>query len=307
MTKPILVVMAAGMGSRFGRLKQIEPVGPKGEIILEYSVFDAARAGFERVIFIIKEEMKEDFSARINKRVFDLLEVSFAYQRLEDLLATGKIPAGREKPWGTGHAILAARDLIDAPFAVINADDYYGPESFQIMYEFLQAEDNKDTGYGMCSWELANTLSEHGHVSRGVCSLSPDSYLESIKETKKIYKSEKGGRYSPDNDLSWIELAPKTPVSMNFWGLPASFLLELQHRFPTFLKEDLQANPLKAEFLLPEIIDSLIKEDKIKVKVMPVKDRWYGITYQEDKALVSAALASLTRQGMYPDSLWTEI
>ncbi len=307
MTKPILVVMAAGMGSRFGGLKQIEPVGPKGEIILEYSVFDAARAGFERVIFIIKEEMKEDFSARINKRVFDLLEVSFAYQRLEDLPATGKIPAGREKPWGTGHAILAARDLIDAPFAVINADDYYGPESFQIMYEFLQAENNKDTGYGMCSWELANTLSEHGHVSRGVCSLSPDSYLESIKETKKIYKSEKGGRYSPDNDLSWIELAPKTLVSMNFWGLPASFLLELQHRFPTFLKEDLQANPLKAEFLLPEIIDSLIKEDKIKVKVMPVKDRWYGITYQEDKALVSAALASLTRQGMYPDSLWTEI
>ncbi len=304
MVKPLLIVMAAGMGSRYGGLKQIEPVGPGGEIILEYSVFDAVRAGFGKVIFIIKEDMREDFGS-ICEKMQEHIEIEYAFQKLQDVPDSFSIPEGREKPWGTGQAVLAAGNLIDAPFAVINADDYYGPEAFALMYEYLQNLGDKNNEYAMCTWQLANTLSDYGHVSRGVCSLSEDNYLLDIKETKKIFKSPEGARYSEDGEKTWKTLAPDTPVSMNFWGLPVSFLKELEQRFPDFLLNDTKTDPLKSEFLLPEIIDQCIREDIARVKAMPVSERWYGITYREDKPKVMKALEKLTLEGRYPDNLWS--
>ena len=302
MDKPILVVMAAGMGSRYGGLKQIEPVGPGGEIILEYSVFDAVRAGFDKIVFIIKEDMLTDFDT-VCEKMKGQVKIEYAFQRLQDVPDNFRIPVGREKPWGTGQAVLAAKKLIDAPFTVINADDYYGVEAFALMHEFLQKPDDKSDVYGMCTWQLANTLSDHGHVSRGVCSLSEDNYLLDIRETKKIFKCSEGARYSEDEEKTWKTLSSDTPVSMNFWGLSVNFLTKLEQEFPEFLLTDTRKNPLKAEFLLPEIIGNCVKEGLVKVKAMPVSDRWYGITYREDKPEVMKALARHTREGRYPASL----
>ncbi|HHV41536.1 MAG TPA: nucleotidyltransferase [Clostridiaceae bacterium] len=304
MSKPILVIMAAGMGSRYGGLKQIEPVGPNGEIILDYSVFDAVRAGFERVIFIIKREMQDTFEARIDQKMKESIEINYAFQELRAVPDFFTIPDQREKPWGTGHAVMSAREYIDGPFAVINADDYYGTEAFALMYTYLNCEDRADNEYAMCTWKLANTLSDHGHVSRGICSLSATGCLQEIVETKEIYKTDFGGKYSTDGGKSWTKLPANTPVSMNFWGVSASFLDELDRRFPVFLRDDVKNDPLKAEFLLPEIIDACIKEGKVNVFAMPVSDRWYGMTYREDKTLIMSALADLTEQGLYPDKLW---
>lgn len=304
MGKPILVVMAAGMGSRYGGLKQIEPVGPGGEIILDYSVYDALRAGFERVIFIIKKSIEQDFSACIAPGMKQKIQIDYAFQELEAIPEGFQIPEGREKPWGTGQAILAAGDLIDAPFAVINADDYYGPQAFALMYDHLSAAQSPAETYALCTWQLANTLSEHGHVSRGVCALTADSHLREIIETKQIFQTSEGGRYRLSDDQDWRELAAATPVSMNFWGLPQDFLQMLEERFPLFLTSDVASDPLKAEFLLPEVIDRCIKAELIKVKAMPVADRWYGITYREDRDKVTNALAELTAGGLYPATLW---
>ncbi|NLK01512.1 MAG: nucleotidyltransferase [Clostridiaceae bacterium] len=304
MVKPILVVMAAGMGSRYGGLKQIEPVGPGGEIILDYSVYDAIRAGFERVIFIIKKSIEQDFSACIDPGMRKKIQIDYAFQELEAIPESFNIPEGREKPWGTGQAILAAGDLIDAPFVVINADDYYGPQAFGLMYDHLSAARSPEDTYALCTWQLANTLSEHGHVSRGVCALSDDSYLQEIIETKQIYQTADGGKYRLDDERDWQELAAATPVSMNFWGLPQDFLRQLEERFPLFLASDVTSDPMKAEFLLPEVIDNCIKAGLIKVKAMPVADRWYGITYREDRPKVMHALAELTAGGLYPTKLW---
>ncbi len=304
MGKPILVVMAAGMGSRYGGLKQIDPVGPAGEIILEYSVFDAVRAGFGKIIFIIKENMRKDFD-NICEKMKDRVEIEYAFQRLQDVPVTFRIPDGRKKPWGTGQAVLAAKNLIEAPFAVINADDYYGVEAYALMYEFLRNMDAESNEYAMCAWQLANTLSDYGHVSRGVCSLSDNNYLLDIKETKQIFKCPGGARYSEDGEKTWRTLPSDTPVSMNFWGLPASFLTKLEKSFPEFLFSDTKEDPLRAEFLLPKIIGDCVKEKLIKVKAMPVSDRWYGITYKEDKLEVMKALKNFTCEDRYPANLWS--
>ena len=283
MKRPILVVMAAGMGSRYGGLKQIDPVGGHGEAILDYTLFDARRAGFETVVFIIKH----------------------AFQQLEKLPAGYTVPEGRVKPWGTAHAILAAADQIDAPFAVVNADDYYGPEAFKVMFDRLsQVQDGDKYEYAMVGFLLKNTVSENGHVSRGVCESDDAGYLTRVTERTRIETYEGGIHYSEDGGESWTDLDGGTLVSMNLWGFTESFLREDTARFAAFLDKALAENPMKGEYFLPSVVSQLIDEGKARVKVLTSHDKWYGVTYQEDKPLVVKALAEKTAQGQYPDGLW---
>ena len=288
MKRPILVVMAAGMGSRYGGMKQIDPVGGHGEAILDYTLFDARRAGFETVVFIIKHEIEEAFKATVGARVAKSgMEIRYAFQQLEKLPAGYTVPEGRVKPWGTAHAILAAADQIDAPFAVVNADDYYGPEAFKVMFDRLsQVQDGDKYEYAMVGFLLKNTVSENGHVSRGVCESDDAGYLTRVTERTRI------------------ETYEGTLVSMNLWGFTESFLREDTARFAAFLDKALAENPMKGEYFLPSVVSQLIDEGKARVKVLTSHDKWYGVTYQEDKPLVVKALAEKTAQGQYPDGLW---
>ena len=305
MNKPVLVVMAAGMGSRYGGMKQIDPVGPKGQPIVEYSLYDAHRAGFETVIFVIKHEIEEAFKAAIGDRVSQGMNVKYAFQQLDELPAGFTIPEGRVKPWGTCHAVLAAKDLIDGPFAVINADDYYGPEAFKVMFDRLsQVEDDDKYEYAMVGFLLKNTVSENGHVSRGVCESDAAGYLTRVTERTRIETYEGGIHYSEDGGESWTDLDGGTLVSMNLWGFTESFLREDTARFAAFLDKALAENPMKGEYFLPSVVSQLIDEGKARVKVLTSHDKWYGVTYQEDKPLVVKALAEKTAQGQYPDGLW---
>lgn len=305
MKTPVLVIMAAGMGSRFGGLKQIEPVSSKGEIILDFSLYDAVMAGFKKVIFVIKKENEDSFRELIDNRAGKYIDVEYAFQAIDDLPEGYRVPEGREKPWGTGHAVLAARDLVDAPFAVINADDYYGPGAFQTMYSFLEnAEDNDKYQFCMVGFQIENTLTENGYVSRGVCQLSDEGYLTDITERTKIQWQDDKIVFTEDDGTTWQELPRGTSVSMNFWGFTSSMMKELEERFPAFLDKAVVENPMKGEYFLPGVVDQLIQEGKAEVKVLNSMDRWYGVTYKEDKESVVDALQSMKDKGEYPDVLW---
>ncbi len=305
MKKPVLVIMAAGMGSRFGGLKQIEPVGDKGEIILDFSLYDAVMAGFKKVIFIIKKENEEAFRALIDEKAGKHIDVEYAFQCLDDLPCGYSVPEGRQKPWGTAHAVLAARKLADGPIAVINADDYYGPGAFQSIYDFLEkAEDTDKYQFCMVGYKIENTLTENGHVSRGVCQMSDDGMLTKITERTKIQWQDDKIVYTEDDGATWTELPRGTIVSMNFWGFTPAMMKEMERRFPAFLDKALNENPMKGEYFLPGVVDELIQEGKADVKVLKSMDRWYGVTYKEDKESVVCALRSMKDKGEYPEILW---
>ena len=304
--KPILVIMAAGMGSRFGGLKQIEAVGPAGEAILDYSLFDAHRAGFETVVFIIKHAIEDAFKSTVGARAEKAgLNVRYAYQELDILPEGFTVPEGRIKPWGTAHAILSDADAFDAPFAVINADDYYGPEACRVMYDYLSThEDGSYYDYCMVSYLLKNTVSENGSVARGVCALNEDSTLHSVTERTRIETYVGGIHYTEDGGESWTDLPGETPVSMNLWGFGESFVKEADRRFARWLDENLEKNPLKCEYFLPLVVSELIGEKKAAVKVLRSTGKWYGVTYREDKPVVVEAIAKKTADGLYPENLW---
>ena len=305
MNKPVLVVMAAGMGSRYGGMKQIDPVGPNGQVIVDYSLYDARRAGFETVIFVIKHEIEDAFKSAIGDRVAKKMHVKYAFQQLEELPAGVAVPEGRVKPWGTCHAVLAAKDLIDGPFAVINADDYYGPEAFKVIYEYLSThQDGEVYDYCMVSYLLRNTVSENGSVSRGVCVANPDGTLHSVTERTGIETCEGGIRCASLTGEGWDALPADAAVSMNLWGFGKSFLAEADRRFAGWLEENLPQNPLKCEYFLPTVVSALIDEGKAAVKILHSTDKWYGVTYREDKPTVVAAIAQKTQSGLYPENLW---
>ena len=306
MKKPVLVVMAAGMGSRYGGLKQIDPVDKEGHIIMDFSVYDAVRAGFEKVIFIIKKEIEADFRAAIGDRLSRQVEVVYVYQDLNNLPDGYAVPEGRVKPWGTGHAVLSCIDEIDGPFVVINADDYYGIHAFQMAYDFLAQEGEKDGRFMMVGYRLDNTLTENGHVARGVCVTDGDGYLQTIHERTRIERHGDGIAYTEDEGETWTSLEADTTVSMNMWGFSAGILGELKDRFAKFLDENLEKNPLKCEYFLPFVVDELLAEKKATVKVLKSMDKWYGVTYKEDKPVVVAAMQKLKDEGRYPQNLWED-
>ena len=307
MKKPILVVMAAGMGSRYGGLKQIDPVGCEGEAILDYSLFDAHEAGFDTAVIIIKEAIKKDFMETVGARLEKApLEIRYAYQELDKLPAGYTVPEGRTKPWGTCHAVVCAREAIgDAPFAVINADDYYGKAAFKEIYNYLSthADDDKYR-YCMVGYELGKTVTDNGSVARGVCQVNGDGFLESVVERTKIEKQADGVIRFTEDGSTWAELPEKTTVSMNMWGFTPSFAAESEARFPAFLDRALAENPMKGEYFLPSTVSALLAEDKATVKMLYSPDKWYGVTYAADKPVVVAALKTMTEQGLYPDGLW---
>ena len=294
--------MAAGMSSRYGSLKQIDPVGNHGQLIIDYSIYDAIRAGFERVIFIIKRENDAEFRTAIGDRLAGHVQVDYAYQELSDLPDGFTVPEGRVKPWGTTHAVLAARDLLDGPFAVINADDYYGPDAFQLIYDHLTAHSDGDE-YAMVSYLLGKTVSEHGAVTRGICETTDDGYLQAIVERKGIEKEGDGGRFSEDGK-TYTSLPGSTVVSMNFWGFTGGFIAHAGRIFPQFLERTMQDDAMTGEFYLPTAIAQLLAENAARVKVLKSHDRWFGVTYREDKPMVVESIARLTAQGLYPDDLW---
>lgn len=306
--EPVLVIMAAGMGSRFGGLKQIEPVSDKGELIIDFSLYDAVMAGFKKAIFVIKKENEEEFRRLLDDKAGKYIDIEYAYQELDDLPEGYEVPCGRQKPWGTAHAILAARKKIDGPFAVINSDDYYGPGAFQSIYEFLEkAEDGEKYHYCMVGYDIENTLTENGYVSRGVCEISDKGMLSSITERTKIqWQGEKIVFDEEDGDPKTCitELSRGTIVSMNFWGFTPSMLSEMEEGFPAFMDKALKENPMKGEYFLPGVVDRLIREGKAQVKVLRSRDRWYGVTYKEDKQSVVDALQALKDKGEYPEVLW---
>ena len=307
MKKPILVVMAAGMGSRYGGLKQIDPVGSQGEAILDYSLFDAHEAGFETAVIIIKKAIEKDFMETVGARLQNCpMEIRYAFQELEKVPAGFRIPAERTKPWGTSHAVLCAKEQIgDAPFAVINADDYYGKSAFRVIYEYLCTALDTDTyNYCMVGYELGKTVTDNGSVARGVCRTDEKGNLVAIAERTRIEKYAGGIHFTENDGKTWVDLAANTPVSMNMWGYTASFLPEIEARFPAFLEQEVPKNPVKAEFYLPVLIGQLLQEGKATVKVVHTTDKWYGVTYAADKPQVVAALSQMTAEGKYPDGLW---
>lgn len=303
--EPILVIMAAGMGSRFGGLKQIEPISDKGEIILDFSLYDAFMAGFKKAIFVIKRENEEDFRKLIDNGAAKYMEVDYAFQQLDDLPDGYRVPEGREKPWGTAHAVMAARHLADGSIAVINADDYYGPGAFQTIYDFLEgACDGEKYAYCMVGYDIEKTLTENGFVSRGVCKTSEQGFLTEITERTKIQWKDGEIVYTEDDGNTWKNLPKGTKVSMNFWGFTPSMMKEMEAGFPAALDKILAENPLKGEYFLPGVVDRLLREGKAEVKVLKSRDRWYGVTYKEDKEGVVSALQSMKDKGEYPDKLW---
>ena len=304
--KPILVIMAAGMGSRYGGLKQIDPVGPSGEAIIDYSLYDARRAGFETVVFIIKHEIEEPFKAAVGARALQAgFEVRYAYQQLDCLPEGFTVPDGRVKPWGTAHAILAARKIIDGPFAVINADDYYGKAAFREIYQYLSTHHDDDKyRYCMVGYELGNTVTDNGSVARGVCQVNGQGFLDAVVERTRIEKYEGGIHYTEDGGETWTDLDGKTPVSMNMWGFTPSFAKESIARFPAFLDKALKENPMKGEYFLPSTVTALLTEGKATVQMLYSPDKWHGVTYAADKPVVVKALADMTKDGLYPDGLW---
>lgn len=305
MNKPVLVIMAAGMGSRYGGLKQIDPVDEQGHIIMDFSIFDAKRAGFEKVVFIIKKENEDDFKEAIGKRVEKVMDVEYVFQDIHNIPEGYEVPEGRVKPWGTAHAVLSAINVIDGPFAVINADDYYGKDAFQKIYDYLSThEDDEKYRYTMVGYRLGNTLTENGYVSRGVCCINEDGELVSVTERTHIEKTAEGAAFTEDGGETWTDISPDSLVSMNMWGFSASFLQEIKNGFTAFLEEGLKTNPMKCEYYLPTVVTNLLVAEKATVTVLASQDKWYGITYKEDKPQVVAAIKQLKDSGLYPQYLW---
>ncbi len=304
MEKPVLVIMAAGMGSRYGGLKQIDPIDNEGHIMMEFSVYDAIKAGFEKVVFIIKHEIEKDFKEAIGDKLSKLIEVEYVYQELDKIPAGYTVPEERVKPWGTGHAILCCKDVINGPFAVLNADDYYGATAFKLIYDYLiNTKDDDKYKYTMVGYRLDKTLTENGHVARGVCQLDSNDYLVEIIERTRIEKKEDGPAYTEDGK-NWTSLPGDSVASMNIWGFSRSILDELESGFTKFLDKNISQDPLKSEYFLPNVIHDLLKQDKATVYVSKTSDQWHGVTYQEDKATVAKAINKLKDDGKYPVKLW---
>ena len=305
MKQPVLVVMAAGMGSRYGGLKQIDPVDKEGHIIMDFSVYDAVKAGFKKVIFIIKKENEADFKAAIGDRLSKHLDVTYVFQDLKNLPEGYEVPEGRVKPWGTGHAVLSCIDEINGPFAVINADDYYGANAFRMAYDFLTQNQDEDGiyRYMMVGYKLENTLTENGHVARGVCVTDEEGHLQKIHERTHIERHEGSVAYTEDEGKTWTALPQDSTVSMNMWGLTPAFMDTLYDGFVEFL-QNVKAGDIKAEYLLPVMIDALIQKGTAQVDVLETKDTWFGVTYQEDKEVVIKAFKELTEAGVYPNGLY---
>lgn len=301
-----LVIMAAGIGSRFGGgIKQLAPVGPNGEIIMDYSIHDALEAGFSKIVFIIRRDLEKDFKEVIGNRIEQVAKVEYAYQELSDLPQGYSVPEGRTKPWGTGQAVLSVKGLVNEPFLVINADDYYGKEGFRKIHDYMvNTMDENSPVYEMCmaGFVLANTLSENGSVTRGVCVVNTDKTLKQVTETFDIQRTA-DGLAARDAQGEQVQVNADQLVSMNMWGLPPAFLDELERGFPAFLDGIPEGN-LKAEYLLPQIIDRLVKSGKARVKVLDTHDKWFGVTYQEDKAAVVASIRKLVDDGVYPEKLF---
>ena len=300
MKQPTLVVLAAGMGSRFGGLKQITAVDDRGHAIIDFSLYDAYRAGFRKVAFIIKHEIEEDFKAAVGRRMEKYFDVKYVFQQLDCLPEGYAIPEGRVKPWGTGHAVLCAKGAVDGPFAVINADDFYGPGAYQTLYDFLSAE-RPANEHAMVAYELRNTVTEHGTVARGVCQVE-NGLLTDVVERTKIKKDGADAAYTEDGE-TWVPLSGDVPVSMNFWGFGESMMDELERRFPAWLDENLPKNPLKCEYFLPFVTNALIQEGAGSVRVLNCHETWHGITYREDMPDVVRYIAGLRRDGVYPETL----
>lgn len=303
MNKPVLVVLAAGMGSRYGGLKQIDALGGNGEAILDYSIYDAYQAGFRTAVILIKEAIREDFMATVGKRLASSpMEIRYAYQELNKLPAGYSVPEGRVKPFGTGHAIICAGEEVgNAPFVVINADDFYGRTAFQKMYEFLSAATDP-FDYCMVGYELGKTVTDNGSVARGVCSTDAQGNLTTITERTRIEKYPGGIHFTEDGE-TWTDLPADTTVSMNFMGFMPSFLEEATELFPKALDEILAKNPLKGEYFLPAIVQQMLTEGRATMKVLTSPDKWYGVTYAADKPVVVEALKKMTREGLYPEKL----
>lgn len=303
--KPVLVIMAAGMGSRYGGLKQIDPVDPYGNKIIDFSIYDAVEAGFEKVVFIIKKAIEQEFKEQIGDRMAKHVDVEYVFQELDKLPEGFTAPEDRVKPWGTAHAILCCKGVVDGPFAVINADDYYGKSAFKSIYDqLLKVEDGDKYQYTMVGYKLYNTLTENGHVARGVCVTDENSKLTDIHERTRIEKHGDVAEFTEDDGATWTELGEDTIVSMNMWGFTESILKEIDERFAAFLNRELPVNPLKCEYFLPFVVDEILKEDKAEVTVLKSVDRWYGVTYKEDKEMVVNAIRSLKEAGLYPERLW---
>jgi hypothetical protein len=304
MSSLTLVVMAAGIGSRYGGLKQIDPVGPSGEVVLDYSVFDALRAGFGRVVLIIRKDIEDAFRDQIGRRIERAADTAYVFQSLEALPPGFALPPDRKKPWGTGHAILTARDAVSTPFLAINADDYYGRTAFEAMAGYLGSKSGveKTHEFAMVGYRLANTLSEHGTVARGVCSATPDGYLVGIRELLKIRSFADGIKHT-ENEVDWQPLAPDSWTSMNCWGFTTALFGELERRFPAFLRTR-AADITKAEFLIPEVVGDLLREKRARVKILPTRERWFGVTYPEDRQVFRQAILGLVESGLYPRDLW---
>lgn len=302
MGEPVLVILAAGMGSRYGGLKQIDPVDEQGHIIIDFSIYDALEAGFEKIVFIIKKANEAAFKESIGDRISEKIQVEYVYQELEKIPAGFQVPEGRVKPFGTGHAILCCRDVLDGPFAVINADDYYGKHAYQAIYDYLTSHQDDETyRYAMVGYELKNTLTENGHVARGVCEADKEGFLTEICERTHIEKQGDKAVYTEDDGATWTELPMDSIVSMNIWGFSESILKELETGFVKFLKEELPDNPMKAEYYLPMAVGDLLQEGKASVQVLNSRDKWFGVTYKEDKEQVVKAIAELKQQGQYPE------
>ena len=305
MKEPVLLIMAAGMGSRYGGLKQMDPIDAEGHFIMDFSIYDAIKAGFKKMIFIIKQEMATDFKEIVESRISKHVQVEYVYQNLGNLPEGFQVPEGRVKPWGTGHAVLSCTEAIDGPFAVINADDYYGANAYKMMYEYLaHNQDDEKYRYAMVGYILENTLTENGHVARGVCEIDKNGMLCGINERIRIEKHQKAVEYTEDDGNTWTEIAIGSTVSMNMWGFNNSFLIELNQRFISFLNTNVPGNPLKAEYFLPTVVGELLNEQKATVKILKSMDKWYGVTYKEDKVIVMNAISELKQQGKYPNNLW---
>ena len=305
MKKPVLLIMAAGMGSRYGGLKQMDPVGPDRELIIDFSLYDAWKAGFEKAVFVIKREMEQDFRALMDDRAAKQMEIEYVFQELTDLPEGFSVPEGRVKPWGTGHAVLAGRHVIDGPFAVINADDFYGRQAFRHIYDFLStAQDGETYRFCMVGYQIENTLTENGTVARGVCSVDENGMLQKIVERTKIQRNDGVIQFTEDDGATWTDLPEGTIVSMNLWGFTHSMMEELEKEFPAFLSNAQKNNPQKAEYFLPFVADDLIRGGKATVNVLKSTDKWHGVTYREDRETVVSALKKMKEDGVYPQNLW---
>ena len=301
MRKPIVLVMAAGMGSRFGGLKQLEPIGQQGEVILDYSIYDAKRAGFETVVFVINHRIEKEFKEKVGNRLSDFINVRYAYQEVDKVPEGIQIPKGRVKPWGTAHCVVVSKEVIDQPFAIINADDFYGKDAFKVMYDYLSTLE-EDGQYAMVSYPLKNTVSEFGSVSRGVCQVNDKHLLEDIVEITEIYKRDNRVEFKQNDEF--VSLDPNTSVSTNFWGFHEGFVNRVENYFEKEIVKVLESNPEKGEVYLPSVVKELIKQQAATVTVLQSDSQWYGITYQEDKPFVVDSLNKMIEKGEYSNPLW---